>query len=496
MLRSWSLKLSITSDSTLPVYLQIAQQITDEIQRGRLAPSSAMPGSRELAAELKVNRKTVILAYDELIAQGWLVTEKRRGSFVSAKLPTFNPKIKAQKSAQVVLNELELNTHPLLNYQSPSPSQVDFNDGIPDTRLIPLNIISRAFRHALHGGSKSYKLGYGNPLGIEELRRSIATMLNMERGLSVSINQVCLTRGSQMGIFLAARVLTKPNDYVVFEELSYPAAREAFRSCGANILTVAQDQSGLDVIALEKLCQQHPIKAIYVTPHHQFPTTVSMTAERRLKLLMLSEEYGFTIVEDDYDHEFHFSHRPVFPLASTSHGGRVVYVGSLSKVLAPSLRVGYLVASQEIIAACAKEVMLIDRQGNSITELALAELLDSGEIKRHIRRTFKIYNERRNLLIKLIKDELSAFVEFDAPNGGLAIWLLLKEGVDISKILIAAEKTQVRILPGSLFSESHRPVNAIRLGFGSLSDAELEKGIAALKEAFQNANEPAHPLIQ
>lgn len=484
MLRSWSLKLSITSKSNLPVYLQIAQQITDEIQRGRLAPSTAMPGTRELASELNVNRKTVILAYDELIAQGWLVTEKRRGTFVSAKLPRFNSKIKATKASQVTSSEIEINTHILLNYQSPNPTHVDFNDGIPDTRLIPLNIISRAFRHALHGGSKSYKLGYGNPLGIEELRKSISTMLNMERGLSVSINQVCLTRGSQMGIFLAARVLTKPNDYVVFEELSYPAAREAFRSCGANILTVAQDKSGLDVIELKKLCQQHPIKAIYVTPHHQFPTTVSMTAERRLKLLMLSEEYGFTIVEDDYDHEFHFSHRPVFPLASTNHRDRVVYVGSLSKVLAPSLRVGYLVASQEFIEACAREVMLIDRQGNSITELALAELLDSGEVKRHIRRTFKIYNERRNLLIKLIKTELGEFVEFDAPDGGLAIWLLLKEDIDITKLLVATEKTKVRILPSSLFSESYHQISGIRLGFGSLSDAELEKGIAALKEAF------------
>jgi GntR family transcriptional regulator / MocR family aminotransferase len=487
MLRSWSLKLTITDTSGLPVYLQIAQQIMEEIQRGRLAPSTAMPGTRELAEKLQVNRKTVILAYDELIAQGWLVSEQRRGSFVSANLPNFNAQPQAAKTSKQPANVVAATDHPLLSYQSPVDGVIDFNDGIPDARLIPFNILSRAFRHALIGSSKGKSLGYGDPRGTLALRQSIVTMLNMERGLSVSIDQICIARGSQMGIFLAARVLTRPGDNIVVEQLSYPAAKEAFRSCGAHISTVGQDKHGIDVVALEKLCQQKPIRAIYVTPHHQFPTTVIMTAERRLKLLMLAEQYDFTIVEDDYDHEFHFSHHPVFPLASTNHGGRVIYVGSLSKVLAPGLRVGYLVATPGLIARCAQEVMLIDRQGNSITELAVAELMDSGEIKRHIRRTFKIYNERRNLLIALVKNELKEYVTFDAPDGGLAIWLRLKEGIDVEKVAAQALMHKVRILPGTLFSESAHSVHAIRLGFGSLTTMELEKGVLALKTAFQSA---------
>ena len=487
MLRSWSLKLTITDTSGLPVYLQIAQQIMEEIQRGRLPPSTAMPGTRELAEKLQVNRKTVILAYDELIAQGWLVSEQRRGSFVSANLPNFSAQPQTAKTSKQPANVVEATNHPLLSYQSPVDGVIDFNDGIPDSRLIPFNILSRAFRHALIGSSKGKSLGYGDPRGTLALRQSIATMLNMERGLSVAIDQVCIARGSQMGIFLAARVLTRSNDNIVVEQLSYPAAKEAFRSCGANILTVGQDKHGIDVVALEKLCQQQPIRAIYVTPHHQFPTTVIMTAERRLKLLMLAEQYDFTIVEDDYDHEFHFSHHPVFPLASTNHGGRVMYVGSLSKVLAPGLRVGYLVATPGLIDRCAKEVMLIDRQGNSITELAVAELMDSGEIKRHIRRTFKIYNERRNLLIALIKRELKEYVTFDAPDGGLAIWLRLKDGINVETVATQGLKHKIRILPGTLFSESEQSVHAIRLGFGSLTTTELEKGVLALKAAFQAA---------
>lgn len=487
MLRSWDLNLHITKSSGVVVYLQIAQQIIDEIQRGRLAPSAAMPGTRELAAKMNVNRKTIVLAYDELIAQGWLTTESRRGTFVSAKLPRFSPD--RLSNIDLAPPVTEAPAPALAAYASATETEniaqlIDFNDGIPDTRLIPFETISKAFRHALIEPIRTNKLGYGDPRGALSLRHALSEMLNMERGLNVDIDNICIARGSQMGIFLAARVLANSNQYVVVENLSYPPAREAFRSCGAKILTVGLDQNGINVNELEALCKKYPISAIYVTPHHQFPTTVMMTAERRLKLLMLAEQYQFVIVEDDYDHEFHFHHHPVFPLASSNHAGRVIYVGSLSKVLAPGLRVGYIVASKEIINQCASEVMLIDRQGNSITELAVAELMDSGEIKRHIRRTLKVYSERRNLLIQLLQDELCQFVNFDSPNGGLAIWLRLNEGIDVHKLVQKALLEKVRILPAPMFSEPPVNIHAIRLGFGSLNTDELTTGIQRLKRAL------------
>ncbi|MDP3744966.1 MAG: GntR family transcriptional regulator, partial [Methylotenera sp.] len=190
MLRSWSLNLVVTKSSGLAVYLQIAQQIVDEIQRGRLAPSTAMPGTRDLAEKLKVNRKTVVLAYDELIAQGWLATESRRGTFVSANLPRF--------TAQVRPNKLTTKAQPpnatptASSYHTPSPNSIEFNDGIPDTRLIPFEILSRAFRHVLLATAKNSRLGYGDPKGVHDLRLAIATMLNMERGLNVDVDHICI----------------------------------------------------------------------------------------------------------------------------------------------------------------------------------------------------------------------------------------------------------------------------------------------------------------
>ncbi|MEQ1601532.1 MAG: PLP-dependent aminotransferase family protein [Methylophilaceae bacterium] len=484
MLRSWSLKMDFSKTSGLAVYLQITQKIIAEIQLGRLPPSTMMPGSRELADSLKVNRKTIVQAYDELVAQGWLSTQSRRGTFVSANLPSSSP-------VALISRQSTLAYTPSAAIEATTAWEniIEFNDGIPDTRLIPFEVLSRAFRHALVVSARANRLGYDDSKGTLALRKSIAAMLNMERGLHVGIDNICMVRGSQMGIFLAARMLTRANDCVVFEHLTYPPAREAFASCGAKVLSVGQDECGIKVDELEQLCQQQTIRAVYVTPHHQFPTTVMMTAERRLKLLMLAQQYNFYIVEDDYDHEFHFLHHPVFPLASTDRAERVIYVGSLSKVLAPGLRIGYLVASPAFIRRCAADIMLIDRQGNSVTELAVAELMDSGEIKRHIRRTFKIYNDRRSKLELLIHHELDALVDFALPPGGLAFWLRLKQPMTINHLTKRAQAQKVRILPGSLFADASGTAQAIRLGFASLNDAELVEGVLRLKRALYTHGE-------
>ncbi|MEZ0238361.1 MAG: PLP-dependent aminotransferase family protein [Methylophilaceae bacterium] len=487
MLRPWKLKVDIRRDAGTAIYLQIAQRVIEEIQRGRLVPGTALPGTRELAEDLGINRKTVVLAYDELVAQGWLSAEGKRGTFVSSAIPALDEvfPVSAPPAARS-----EAPRYTLYGAEMPADvpqarDMLDFGDGVPDTRLIPYEIISRAFRHALIVSARANRLGYGDPRGTPALREAIVSMVNMERGLNASLQNVCTVRGSQMGIFLAARLLARQGDAVVMEELSYPPAREAFRACGAQVLSVGQDAQGLRVDELEDICRRQRIRAIYVTPHHQFPTTVMMSADRRLKLLMLAEQYDFAIIEDDYDHEFHFSHHPVMPLASLDHWGRVIYVGSLSKVLAPGLRVGYLIAPARVIDCCASEIMLIDRQGNAVTELAAAELLSSGEVRRHVRRTLKTYSERRVVAGELVAKELGRAVTFDPPDGGLALWLRLDERYDIDRLVRDAASLNVRILSGAEFSDPGRSIPAIRLGYGSLDQGELTTGIRRLSRALQ-----------
>lgn len=250
--------MEFSKNSGLAVYLQITKKIIAEIQLGRLPPSTIMPGSRELADSMKVNRKTIVQAYDELVAQGWLSTESRRGTFVSANLPSLLLQANYPSShiAETSLTETLAYT-PSAAIEAPSlfANVIDFNDGIPDTRLIPFEVLSRAFRHALVVSARANRLGYDDPKGTLALRKSIAAMLNMERGLHVGVDHICMVRGSQMGIFLAARILTRINDCIVVEHLTYPPAREAFKSCGAKVLSVGQDECGIIVEELEQLCK-------------------------------------------------------------------------------------------------------------------------------------------------------------------------------------------------------------------------------------------------
>ncbi|MEO6423601.1 MAG: aminotransferase class I/II-fold pyridoxal phosphate-dependent enzyme, partial [Candidatus Nitrotoga sp.] len=250
MLRPWNLTIQLQRQNGKGLHLQITQAIIEEIRRSRLILGMPMPGSRELAEKLCVNRKTVVLAYEELVAQGWLQAQGRRGTFVAAEFPVTEKKqgVKAVKSniheSAKSSNELFLEEG-LDSGLQPRPDVINFNDGTPDSRLIPYTALSRAFRHAIIQTSRTNQLGYGDPRGSLILRQSLARMLKMERGLSSNEENICLVRGSQMGIYIAASVLVNAGDYVAFEALSYAQARNAFRSFGANIVSVAQDQYGL-----------------------------------------------------------------------------------------------------------------------------------------------------------------------------------------------------------------------------------------------------------
>lgn len=486
MLRPWELNVDIARESGTAIHVQIAQKIIGDIQSGRFTPGVALPGTRDLANKIKVNRKTVIQAYDELISEGWLISESKRGTFVSPRVLTVNhqnkPPLKIQHRASLPLSK---EVTPILSKRQ-EHDFIHFSEGLPDVRLLPFEMLSRAMRHALIFSARNNKSAYGDPKGSMILREAILQMLNMERGLHANIENLCIVRGSQMGVFLTARVFIETGDCVVVEQLTNPLAREAFKSCGASIVSVAHDNEGIDVDNLELLCGQHKIRAVYVTPHHQIPTTVCMSQERRKRLLALAEQYDFLIIEDDSDYEFNFSQKVTLPLASIQKSNRVIYIGSLSKVLAPGFRIGYIVAPKEIIHQCANQVTLIDRQGDIITELAIAELLHTGEIKRHNLRTLKIYEERSTFISSLIHNELSEFVSFRVPDSGLAIWLEINQTIDMNILISDAESEKISISAGVNFSASNYQIPAIRLGFANLNNDEIRIGIKRLKAVFLN----------
>lgn len=488
MLRPWKFNFAENLDRrrAAPVYLQIVHALIHDIRRGRLAPGAVLPSTREMAEALDVNRKTIVLAYDDLIAQGWLSTHGTRGTFVSEQLPETTPSISAKERKHDVRDHQEaefrflVTPDPMLVF--PDKDFLTIDDGLPDHRLFPTEILARAYRAATQCASRSSNLTYGDPRGSTELREMIAEMLMAHRGLVVDSENICITRGSQMGIFLASRILLSPGDAVLVEGLSYSSARAAFSATGAKVIGVKLDASGMDVDEVERLCQRHNVRAVYVTPHHQFPTTVSLTPDRRLRLLDLAGRFRFAIIEDDYDHEYHFERQPLLPIASYGPN-RTIYVGSMSKLLLPGLRIGFVVAPKDVIKSMSHAAASIDRQGNALTELAVADLIKSGELRRHVRKALQVYRQRRDAFAKLLRREFGDLIDFDPPDGGLAFWVTFRDASALDTIESNAAERRIRLLLSRSFASPPYRGRGLRLGFGSLEESEAERAIVRLRAA-------------
>jgi len=293
-----------------------------------------------------------------------------------------------------------------------------------------------------------------------------------------------VTRGSQQAIDLIARALLSPGDVVVVEALGNPGTWTALKLAGAEMKAVPVDEEGMDVEALVAVLRKHRVRAVYVTPHHQFPTNTVMSAARRKRLASLSLEHGFAIIEDDYDHEFHYDGRPVLPLASRDEAGVVVYVGTLSKVLAPGLRIGYLVAPPAVIARVTELRAATDLQGDQAHECAVAELFEDGELVRHVRRMRRVYRSRRDALVEALRRHLGSVVHVSPPAGGMALWARVDPEVDLDRWSERGLEHRVGFLPGRRYAFDGGPVHAMRLGFTPLDETELEEAARRMGSAL------------
>ncbi len=437
--------ISLDKKSKTPIFIQIANSLTEHIRKGTIPPGAKLPGSRSLAGSLGVHRKTVVAAYEELLAQGWLESKGARGTFVSGKLPVVKPVFFGKNAAASQRNRMkagfEFYKKESLNMPVIKGSnELAFNDGFPDVRIAPLEALSRAYRSVLRKGYKKNLLFYSGFFGEMSLRQAMVKYLRETRGLPIQLDDVMITRGSTMAIYLATQAVIAPNDVMVVGEISYNSANLIFRQAGAKLVTAPVDEYGLEVEAIEAICKKQSIRMVYVTPHHHYPTTVTMPAERRLRLLQLAKTYNFCVLEDDYDYDFHYDCNPILPLAGADSGGHVVYVGSLCKAVSPALRVGFAVAPSEVIKGMGQMRRIVDRQGDNMLEAAVAILFRDGDLKRHLKKAQKTYHHRRDVFCEMLKTELGHAVEFDKPTGGMAVWAKFDKFISLPSVAKRAKE--------------------------------------------------------
>ena len=341
--------IEVNKNDSKPVFLQLADQLRDQIIQGTVQPGVKLPGSRKLAEYWQVHRKTVIAAIDELLAQGWLSTKPGIGTFVSQNIEQTEPLNISYPESESTQYATPAIPQTLTRELVIAKEKFHLDDGLPDPRLAPSKELARAYKTAITSGNIYARYGYADTKGHIRLREILCSHLMETRNMTVTPEQIIVTRGVTQALYLSILSFLQKGDKVAVTALNWESGNMNFIHNGAELIKIRTDEHGMDTGHLEELLQDHQLKMVYVTPHHQYPTTVIMPAYRRIKLHELARRYGFLIFEDDYDYDFHYTSRPLMPLASAVHGDHILYTGSFTKAISPAFRVGYLVASEEQI---------------------------------------------------------------------------------------------------------------------------------------------------
>ena len=457
------------------------QQIRDAIVESRLKPGLQLPASRILAKHLGISRNSVVAVYDLLLSEGYILARKGSGSFVAPKpgksagrSPRSDPRI-VRRLAPIWRDAV-----PTLSACLP---QFSLRLGVPDESLFPHDIwqrlVSRATRHVFRAAG-----GYGDPFGAPALRNAIAVHTSRTRAVACNAEDIVVTNGAQQAFDLLARILVEPGRTVVaVEEPGYRPLRDVFAAMGAIIYSVRVDQEGLVV---DEIPREAGI--VCVTPSHQFPLGVVMSAHRRLSLLARAEASNAVIVEDDYDGEFRYHSRPLDALQTLDRRARVFYVGTFSKCMSPDLRMGFVVCPPWAKNALVRAKQLGDRNSSVAKQEALAAFITEGHLVRHIRRMRTIYAGRRRALLAALGTYCGDHLEPFPAMAGLHIATRLRLKADTEEIVRRAAAAGVGVRSIAEFATGQETPAGFVFGFGAAAEPKIETDIKRLGRILQLVN--------
>jgi 2-aminoadipate transaminase len=488
------MRMDLKPDSAVPIYLQIKQHLQDQIEEGILPPASRLPPTRSLAEELEVSRVTVVNAYAELAAEGWVQAHVGRGTFVSDRRRhvdrawadgpfTWHTTLlrpPGVSASSMLADMLHL---------SQQPDLISFAMGAPASEFFPV----RDFRQALNvvlrrDGAEA--LQYAEASGHKPLQTAIAGVVRA-RGIKASPGEVLITSGSQQGLDLAARVLTQPGQCVVTESPTYLGALDAFQSHGVRIVGVPLDEEGLRMDLLERALSRHHPRLIYTIPTFHNPTGITMSERRRERLLALAGQYHVPILEDGVGSELRYEGTAPLSLRALDRRGRVVYLNSFSKILLPGIRVGYVLASGRIQERLVAAKQSADLFTSSLMQRALAEYLGAGHLDHHLARVRQTYRTRRDAMLEGLARYMPAGAHWSTPRGGLCLWVRLSSGVSTVQLYLTAIDCGVAFAVGSVFfplegvESDGSSSRCLRLNFAAHGPELIKEGLRRLGKALR-----------
>lgn len=466
-----------------PLYRQVADRIVEATQAGRLHPGDRLPGVRELAKSFTVHPNTVLAAMRELEAQGWVHSLPRSGFFISDALPAAPPQ-RPQEFGQETSPGFEVPKN-LAAITSTQNVHMDLSDGLADARLAPAEALVRAYHRALNLKGTEL-LSTGDFKGHPRLREVLAAHLAAQRGMVLKPGQILVVRSTSMAVSLVAQTLLGPRGgRLAVENPGNPMVWETLKQVTAATLhPLAVDREGARVEDLEALLEQGTIQLLVLSPQCQFPTGVPLAQSRRERFLELSRQHRFPILELDTEHDYLATPGNARRPMASGNQGQVLYTGSLSRLLAPGVRVSFLTVPEHLADPMAKVRQRVDWQGDPMLEWAVSELFLDGEVLRHLRRARKAARERRDALEDALRHTLGDVVAFDAAAGGMALWLQgIKRFADPNSFdgwLRACRLKGLKLRPGSYFELRHGELAATRLGFTAFTPEELQRAVALM----------------
>ena len=449
---------------------QIYDQLRDAIAGGRLPPGARLTASRVLATELGISRATVADAYGRLVAEGY-AHGRRGGGTLVAETPASASTAEGDVAALYPTPEAAA----LERYGTAltSDARYDLSAGRVDATLFPLKAWRRCVRDSL--ADRDALRTYGEPGGSAELRQVLARWITQSRGVVARPDQIVATQGATQAIDLLGRTLLRPGDVAAVEEPGYPPAATILESQGIDVVGVPVDRSGLVVDELPARA-----KLVYVTPSHQYPLGCVLTRGRRLALLNWAREHDAVIVEDDYDSEFRHGRRPLEPLHRLDQTGRVVYVGTFSKVLSPSLRMGFMVAPRSLVPTLLALRQAADFGPPKLMDAALTEFIAQGYLSRHLRKARRTYTERHALLREELQRQAPTSVKALPAHAGLHVTLLAPNAPDDTELAARAAEHGLLVSTLRRTYRSSKPQPGIVLGFGALATSDVPDAVCLL----------------
>ena len=486
------MKIPVKSERGGPLNRQIYEGLRNDIVKGILPAGTRLLPSRSLAEELGVSRNTVLFAYEQLAAEGLVETRTGAGTFVVQTLAAVRsergaPREEldgtAERLSSAAQRVIQASSSVTTEWNGRSaPLRYDFRHGEGGDERLSLRVWTRLLARRARSLSAD-TLAHPSPGGAPALREELANYLARSRGVVCRPDQIVVTHGSQQVIDICMRLLVDPGDPVVVEEPHYRGYSMCLAASGAKVLRAPVDEQGIMVNALEDVSRA---KIACVTPSHQFPTGAVLSLGRRMELLNWASQRGAIILEDDYDGEFRYAGRPIQCLQSLDHSGLVIYAGSASKMMFPSLRIGWAVVPESLVETFRQLRFLTDRINATLEQLAFADFIREGALDRHIRRIRKRQRRRRDALVEAVHRELGSRVELLGTSAGFHALLRLPElASDRFPLLREACKQRNVGIHSALRHYDKAPAHMeLVLGYASLSEEDISKGIGRFRQAL------------